>query len=91
MSWDQIVILVFGPSAVVCAMCHSLTLRKYGPILGLLGQGAWFYTLFVHAQWGAFIAGLFYTASWGFGLWNHWNKEIKNVYSRVAKTVLLSG
>src|SRR3990167_2256598 len=76
MTWDQWVILVLGPSAVALSMCHSLTLRKWGPILGLVGQGAWFYTLYVHSQWGAFIAGFAYTISWGFGLWNLWRKEI---------------
>lgn len=80
-TWDQLVILVLGPAAVALSMANCVSLRRWGPILGLLGQTAWFYTLYVHAQWGGFIAGFAYTASWSFGLWNLWKKEIRNVFT----------
>jgi hypothetical protein len=76
-TWDQWTILLLGPTAVALSMCAELSYRRWGPVLGILGQGAWFYTLIAHEQWGGVIAGVAYSTSWAYGLYTLWMKESK--------------
>lgn len=68
MSLDQWIILIFGPSALGFSFTEKY--RYWGPVSGMIGQGAWWVTLVNHAQWGAVIASVAYQAAWIYGLWN---------------------
>lgn len=68
MTWDQWVILFFGPTALGLAFTERY--RQWGPVSGMIGQVAWWVTLVEHAQWGAVLASVAYQAAWIYGLWN---------------------
>lgn len=68
MTWDQWVILFFGPTALGLAFTEKY--RRWGPVSGMIGQVAWWVTLVEHAQWGAVLASVAYQAAWIYGLWN---------------------
>ena len=65
-------IFVCGVGGLWLVNCVRPRTRRWGPVLGLLGQPAWFATTIINGQW--FIAGLciFYTAAWARGFWSHW-------------------
>jgi len=71
---SQIWILVFGCSAV-WFVGRLEKWRRWGYILGLLSQPAWLYTSIVHEQWGIALLSVWYTYSWGQGVYNYWIKE----------------
>lgn len=49
--------------------------RRYGYLLGVIGQPFWYYTTFVHGQWFIFALSFLYTFSWVNGLRNYWNES----------------
>lgn len=74
--WD----IVAQVGIVICG-CASVWLvsrrehwRRWGYIFGMLGQPFWIYTTLHHEQWGIAAITLFYTYSWGQGIWNYWVK-----------------
>lgn len=74
MSWDQWLIAATGVPAIILVNAASERLRRWGPVLGLLGQPAWFYSTFVAEQWGTFFISFFYLAAWLLGFYNGWLK-----------------
>ena len=50
-------------------------LRKWGPIVGILGQPFWLWATFRSGQWGMFALSVWYTGSWLQGIWNFWLKK----------------
>ncbi len=70
MTWDQIIILVFGCSAI-WLVGRKEHWKKWGYLCGLLSQPFWFYTLVKNDQWGLFILCCWYTYAWGQGTWNY--------------------
>lgn len=70
----QIFIGIFGCSAI-WFVGRKEKWRRWGYILGLCAQPFWFYTTYVHKQWGILFLSLFYAYSWGQGIWNYWIKE----------------
>lgn len=68
----QILISVFGVSALLLSLTVSRPMRRAGVVLGLLGQPAWYAQLVIHDQWGMLPAFLAYTLVWCFGFWNLW-------------------
>ena len=48
--------------------------RRWGYIMGILGQPAWIYTTIHHEQWGIALLTAWYSYSWGLGVWNFWIK-----------------
>lgn len=47
---------------------------RWGYIIGLSAQPAWFYITVVTAQWGIFTVTCFFMFSWCQGIWNYWIK-----------------
>lgn len=70
----QIVIAIFGVSAVIVANDPRPHVRRWGCILGLVAQPAWFFAAIDAGQYGALFAAVFYTYGWLRGLWHQWIK-----------------
>jgi len=71
-------IVIFGCSAI-WFVGRLEQWKRWGYILGLISQPAWVYTTIKHDQWGIFLLSLFYTYSWGQGVYNYWIKQKKNI------------
>lgn len=69
---EQILIAMFGASAVYLTQQGNDALRKYAPLLGLCGQPFWFYATYQAEQWGIFVLCFLYTYAWCTGIWNYW-------------------
>jgi hypothetical protein len=67
--WAQIGIMVFGCSAI-WIVGRKEHWRKWGYAFGMCSQPFWFYTAYAHEQWGILILSLWYTYSWGQGIYN---------------------
>lgn len=78
--YAQIAIMIFGASAIYLVSLNN-EYKRWGYIMGMLGQPFWFYITIKYEQWGILVMTLFYTYSWGNGIWNYWIKEYqkKNV------------
>lgn len=68
----QIVIPATGAAAVYLSQSRTRNRRKWAPVLGALGQPAWFATAWINAQWGIFAIAFLYSYAWLRGLYNHW-------------------
>lgn len=73
-SFAQVMIMVFGCSAIwfVGRREHW---RRWGFILGLCSQPFWCWTAYHNGQYGILCLSLWYTYSWGQGIWNFWIKR----------------
>lgn len=69
---DQIGIGIFGVTGIVMANMRQHGARKWAPILGMAGQGFWFWMAIDKKLWGVLFMSLVYTAAWGLGIYNHW-------------------
>ena len=76
---SQCVIGFCGLGAIVLVNSSELRVRRWGPVLGMIAQPAWFYTTWQAEQYGIFVLSFFYTASWARGLYNFWLKEKTDV------------
>lgn len=65
-------ILVFGMAAIVLVNDHRPTVRRWGPVCGLLAQPFWFVETWNAGQWGIFACSFVYAGSWARGLYNGW-------------------
>ena len=72
---SQIIISLTGIIAIILAQTKNMKYRKYGAIIGLIGQPFWFVTAYNHQQWGIFTLSFFYTGAWIFGVYNLWWKK----------------
>lgn len=73
MSISQIFIMILGSSAI-WMVGKTGNVRKWGFIVGLMGQPFWFYTAWEAQQYGIIAMCLFYTYSWGNGVYQNWIK-----------------
>ena len=73
----QIFIFIFGCSAI-WFVSRKEEWKRWGYILGLCGQPFWIYSFWNTDQWGMFALTLFYTYSWGQGVYNYWINLINN-------------
>lgn len=64
-------IVVFGLSTA-WFMSRLEHWRRWGFVLGMIGQPAWWYTTYTHDQIGIAILSLGYTYSWVKGFYNYW-------------------
>jgi hypothetical protein len=70
----QIMILLCGCSAV-WIVGRKEKWRRWGYILGLIGQPFWFIETLRNEQYGIFLMCLWYTYAWGQGVYNYWIKK----------------
>jgi hypothetical protein len=72
--FTQIWIAIFGCGAV-WFVSRLEKWKRWGYIFGLIGQPAWWYTTYIHEQWGILFLSIFYTYSWCQGIYNYWIKK----------------
>lgn len=46
--------------------------RRWGCVVGLIGQPFWIYSAIVAHQWGIFALSIFYTMMWWRGVYHQW-------------------
>lgn len=68
---SQVFIMILGASAI-WFVSRKEDWKRWGYIFGMLSQPFWFYTAYINEQWGILVMCLFYTYSWGQGIWNYW-------------------
>lgn len=73
-TFAQIIIALTGMVAIYLTQQSKDSLKKYAPILGLIGQPFWYYTTLSNEQYGIFFLTLGYTYLWGMGFYNNWIK-----------------
>lgn len=61
----QIFIGIFGVSSILLVAKKN----KWGFILGMCSQPFWYITSIAHRQWGIVVLSIFYTFSWGLGIY----------------------
>lgn len=78
---DQVMIAIFGVSAVAITQSGIPKLQKWAGVFGLIGQPFWFYSAYTTKAWGIFFLSFLYTASWGYGFYKHWikNDEVRQI------------
>lgn len=69
----QLGIMLCGVSAI-WFVGRTEKWRRWGFILGMLGQPFWIYTTIKHGQYAITAMTLLYAYSWGQGIWLHWIK-----------------
>jgi len=72
---DQVAIFGFGVAAVILTNLRADKWRRWAPICGLIAEPFWFYTGYVHEQWGIIGLAFVYGAAWANGIKNHWWKR----------------
>ena len=77
MNFEQIGILIFGCTAV-WLVGRKEQWKRWGYICGMCSQPFWFYSAYQAEQWGIFLLCVWYTYSWGQGVWNYWIKPIQS-------------
>ncbi len=72
--WPQIGIALFGVSAIWLLNDKREHVRKWGPVMGIIGQPFWAWETYSKSQW--FILALCVLYSWGWckGLYGYWWK-----------------
>lgn len=65
-------IAVFGCSAIWFVGHKDQKTRRWGYVLGLLGQPCWFIATIPTKQWGMVAVSVWYAFAWGRGFYNHW-------------------
>lgn len=68
----QLALAVFGLSALAMALGKNPRLRKWAPIVGLLGQPFWLWFALRVDAWGLFAISLAYTGVYVFGVRTQW-------------------
>lgn len=79
MDWSQWWITVFGVSAIFLVNRHEPHIRRWGPVMGIISQPAWFYATWQAEQWGIFALSVFYAYSWAMGVYNGWLRSPDNL------------
>lgn len=70
----QILIALFGLTAMYCAMGKNARLRKAAPILGLCAQPFWFMATVPTGQWGMVALCVAYTLVYIQGIRVQWGR-----------------
>lgn len=70
----QIIIFVSEVLAMWLTQQNNESLKKYAPIVGLIGEPCWLYSTYQTAQWGIFALSVVFMFIWAQGLYNHYKK-----------------
>lgn len=67
---SQIWITAFGLTALLLMQSSRRGRRRWGPVLGLIGQPGWYIQLLIHEQYSLLPLYTAYTAIWVLGFCN---------------------
>lgn len=70
---SQIWMVLFS-CAAIWLLGRRESWRRWGFIVGIIGQIAWFYTSICNRQWGLFLITVWWTYSYAQGIWFYWVK-----------------
>ena len=70
----QISIVVFS-GAAIWLLSTDCSWRRWGFVIGLLGQPIWFYDSLRREQYGVFALALWFTYCYIRGIYNFWGKK----------------
>lgn len=76
MNYIQIAVLVCGLGALLLLTTETRW-RRYGSIVGLIGQPFWMYATWQAGQAGAFLLSLMYAAVYARASFVVWKEEIR--------------
>jgi hypothetical protein len=76
-------IFLFG-GAAIWLVGRLENWKKWGYVVGLMGQPAWYYASLQSQQWGIMLLSIWYTYSWCQGIYNYW---LKKDGMKIPKTV----
>jgi len=68
----QLLIALFGLTALTLALGSSPRGRKWAPVIGLAGQPFWFMATIPTEQWGMVALCVAYTLVYLRAVWAHW-------------------
>ena len=68
----QLLILLSGVVIIVLISSQRRRLRLLCYGLGLISEPLWFWTAWVHGQWGIYLMSLWYMLACAWGIWNTW-------------------
>lgn len=71
---EQLAIALTGCIAIWITQQGNDKFKRYACLFGMAGQPFWFYSAYTGEQWGIFLLCIFYTYSWGLGIYNNWIK-----------------
>jgi len=80
MSFDvisQALLLLSGGSAI-WFLSRKEDWKRWGFIIGILGQPFWLYSSYMNELWGIFLLTIFYTYSFAQGIYFYWIKPKKD-------------
>lgn len=69
---DQLAIMLTGVISAWLLNASSERMRRWGCIIGLLGQPCWLWSTVTNAQWGMAAVTVGYTAAFVRGIWLLW-------------------
>ena len=72
--FSQVMVMIFGASAI-WLVGRKEHWRRWGYIMGLIGQPFWIYSFIANHQYGMLIMTAFYSYSWTMGIYNYWIKK----------------
>jgi len=73
--WIQFFIAALGVLAIML-IGREERYRKWGYLLGLVGQPFWVWSSYAAGQWGILVLSLLYLFCWGQGVWHYWINTI---------------
>lgn len=71
----QLFIAIFGLTSIYMAMGQNAKLRKWAPVLGLIGQPFWFMATVPTQQWGMVALCVAYTLVYINGIRVQWGRK----------------
>lgn len=69
---DQLIIMLTGIVAIWLLNDSREHVRRWGCIVGLIGQPAWLWATWTGQQWGMLVATIGFTLAYLRGLWALW-------------------
>lgn len=70
----QLVLAVFGLSAMWMSMGHNPRARRWAPVVGLAGQPAWLWFAWQAGAWGLFVLSIAYSVVYVRGVLLQWRR-----------------
>lgn len=70
----QSLITLSAVLALALTQSRQARVRRWAPLVGLVGQPFWLYATFSWVTWGMFVCSVLYTLIWLYGTWVQWSR-----------------